>query len=1269
MRTSTSRPPTLQSTLLACLFLAIFPIASAAVVTTPMGIGGGGWISATAFHPDNPDYLIIGTDMSGCYLSTNRGVSYVPWSKGLDSPDLSGLGGGGARYVDDLLPVSREGESGFFAATHAGIYYRDFVDDSWSLQTQGQAQFPLGGWLDVPGPFSSLSDAGWGLLFAGMGHDRYEFDESSTLGDTTPLVWFASVQTGFAGATWYPLDDVPVPAETVRDITAAYVNGESLYVVIATPSGVFMRYLGIPVWNQLSDESDCWSVHLTPEGTLYASFAENGGAPDKGVYRIPNVMVPSPTWVETVNLASTDPCIRVPYMSVAKDLGSGEDRITVATRRQKGAGSDCGNLPGHGVYRAQVDGTDCCTPADSRIWISPSTGPQYQGDLFYFKQNNFEPTVLNQGWVNFWGFSVECAPAVLITDTEYAAVPINAHFFVYDGEVDTWSQAYTTDLQETENGMALWRGRGWHETGVTDFAFTADHAVVAGALDVGAIKSRSDAGASFDFTKWLPLFTVDREENPMQIIEAQFVGARGDDIYLSSGSARVHVGDATTCHFVRYHKVGADQWTWSSIGEAAQTSIEIEGTIVFNDFAFVDDDHVFICYQREKRIPETPTVPAHDQFTEAGVLQLSNNQQADWALSLHSAGLPDASTDLASYASARILYNPNAAYPALWLAIKGGIYRLALPVTEASVWEPVDGLGSAYENCRSIAMSANGDVIYVGTQGAGVGSGSVGAVLMCDQPNQAGPLTWEIVGDAHNFGFATPGGTAWSGDPADKLSWVEAIAVHPQRPYEIYVGLYSEWWSLEPLGVWRSKGKDKLWTRYNALDFNGSGVRSLAFVPCQSNCTSFQLVAGLRGQEMYRMTVTGNQGGPGCPYVYTWDGSAFAQDNTLLAPVNRAAAGTPDANVVDAYVLQQPLVEREGRLDLQIREFERERSWIDQVGLAAVDHPAGTTLSIGPDGAPRLLDGWLTPAEAATADGADVYALLARRDGDVFAGQPGDVVELSYALPAGGLPTDGLTVRSEDKQVEEPILPKGAVAGIAVEAFDPVAGDFVAVGDVSPRERPSLDTVTFTDALREHLAGARQLRLRLTWQSAHRLDFAGLPLPSDAACSPRLLSLASARHSVDGDARGLLSTPDGHFARLEPGETLALSFAAPAAVANGMQRSYVLRATGHYLHLDTKDEPTGEPLAFGLEPNVPNPFNPKTQLAFTLPAPGAVSLRIYAVSGRLVRELATGRLEAGRHVLDWDGRDAAGAEQSSGIYFARLVTPFGEQRTKMTLLR
>ncbi|MBN1825301.1 MAG: right-handed parallel beta-helix repeat-containing protein [Candidatus Eisenbacteria bacterium] len=110
---------------------------------------------------------------------------------------------------------------------------------------------------------------------------------------------------------------------------------------------------------------------------------------------------------------------------------------------------------------------------------------------------------------------------------------------------------------------------------------------------------------------------------------------------------------------------------------------------------------------------------------------------------------------------------------------------------------------------------------------------------------------------------------------------------------------------------------------------------------------------------------------------------------------------------------------------------------------------------------------------------------------------------------------------------------------------------------------------------------------------------------------------------------------------------------------------------GTYVVLWSEDVRSGEeiPARFALHPNMPNPFNPITRIAFDLPVRAEVSLRVYDVSGRSVRTLRDGTMNAGRHEVVWDGTNNAGRSVASGIYFYRIDAGDEKAVRKMTLIR
>jgi len=103
---------------------------------------------------------------------------------------------------------------------------------------------------------------------------------------------------------------------------------------------------------------------------------------------------------------------------------------------------------------------------------------------------------------------------------------------------------------------------------------------------------------------------------------------------------------------------------------------------------------------------------------------------------------------------------------------------------------------------------------------------------------------------------------------------------------------------------------------------------------------------------------------------------------------------------------------------------------------------------------------------------------------------------------------------------------------------------------------------------------------------------------------------------------------------------------------------------------DDPTRPEGTvPLVYRLYRGAPNPFNPRTQVAFDLPRAGLVRLRVYDLRGALVRTLVETTLPAGHHVATWDGTDQGGATVASGAYLFAIDTGGFHARQKGLLLK
>lgn len=83
----------------------------------------------------------------------------------------------------------------------------------------------------------------------------------------------------------------------------------------------------------------------------------------------------------------------------------------------------------------------------------------------------------------------------------------------------------------------------------------------------------------------------------------------------------------------------------------------------------------------------------------------------------------------------------------------------------------------------------------------------------------------------------------------------------------------------------------------------------------------------------------------------------------------------------------------------------------------------------------------------------------------------------------------------------------------------------------------------------------------------------------------------------------------------------------------------------------------------------PNPFNPRTRVSYYVDKPGTVALTVFDSSGRLTRTLFSGFQMSGTHEVVWDGKNNAGKDAASGVYFCRIVTGTQHTSKRMVLIR
>jgi len=115
-----------------------------------------------------------------------------------------------------------------------------------------------------------------------------------------------------------------------------------------------------------------------------------------------------------------------------------------------------------------------------------------------------------------------------------------------------------------------------------------------------------------------------------------------------------------------------------------------------------------------------------------------------------------------------------------------------------------------------------------------------------------------------------------------------------------------------------------------------------------------------------------------------------------------------------------------------------------------------------------------------------------------------------------------------------------------------------------------------------------------------------------------------------------------------------------------VERSIDVEPGAYKLDLVPKSK---KPTKLALYPNMPNPFNAATKIAFDLPKEADVKVEVYNMIGQKVKTLVAKHLDAGHYTVVWDGTDDDGNGVVSGVYFYRLSAYGKVQTRKMMLVR
>lgn len=293
-------------------------------------------------------------------------------------------------------------------------------------------------------------------------------------------------------------------------------------------------------------------------------------------------------------------------------------------------------------------------------------------------------------------------------------------------------------------------------------------------------------------------------------------------------------------------------------------------------------------------------------------------------------------------------------------------------------------------------------------------------------------------------------------------------------------------------------------------------------------------------------------GGGGCPFISTWNGTNFELDNNLLA-LSEVSHGS---DVVDYYLLQKTLAQKEsGSYQLLLSEFENEHSYLDRLQLFAVDHNSNANVAVGRYG--QILT-YTEPSSAVSAiddNHKNVKHILGAIDSDYYEGYNGSHVTLNFG--------DELDVTEGAKLVMRADFPEKEAWSIHVQVQDE-GGNWNTVATVIPRVHWATEIVD----LSEHLPDAHDnLKVRLYFTADHKVDFVGLDTSPQATIDVYKGQMISGVHSAEGNITASLLCSDDVYAELVPEQEIILSFTLPPQTLG--ERSFLLVIEGHYYRIPT----------------------------------------------------------------------------------------------------
>ena len=860
------------------LFLLVIslPLMALATTYTPEGVGGGGWLYAGAINSNNPDIMVVGSDMMGVHRSANGGLTWHPWNTGIPDGEFRAT-----YYIQDLLYVDSPIWSGFFAASVGGVM-RARDDADWDHITEPEDYHYLrDGNLEEPWsyPFSCLAFNGVDTVYIGAGMNRWdpeagapswansweaypELSEAtfsgSSDGDAQYTVWSYNLTSN---GPLQPLTITGNQSGAARDIGARQIDGKD-YMVVTTMTGIWLHdgtewinlsenvqlyYNGQDRGHALDFESDPslwpWGAHITARGSLYISTIrnENNDLYPGGVYRIFDITadlaemrfqwvgndnkLPPDNWgddgltLREYGFVPTDSVAHLHNMSVLDGVGDAPDEIYMGDRKNK-----------HGLFRVYQEYLD----EELSCNVKHCTWTQWRDGIVTLFSDPDE--YIDKGWASDFGTgNLLFKPALAATpEGTRVLVQFSGRLHVSNDSGETFINSYCTEVPDTD----LWQTKGYNELAVVDMDFDQDGRLLFGAGDVGNFYEDDTYGSYYDYLA-IPLDQdATNEDDYAWTREGGYVTTVAN--WSRTGQTALFVQKGRGVHatapsklFMRHPDVYDGEW------KNITSELDELDHYVFGDLIVVKDTTIFMAY---KWYPDPYVGQGWSEDIEEGVLKGVYQENGSWIWDEFSEGLSTTNSQTWVF---QLLYNSFS--KRVFAATERGLF--VLDGLRDGDWEkvPEEVILDKYSHTVSLAQSEKGKEIFAGTSSSWDYS-KTGTLLKCTNPGaDIADMQWQPMintdPDDYHFEFGDPYclPEAMDGRADEALPQLRALAVSPGTDDTVFVGLRvyinGNAAFMKQEGIWVYNRSDcGIWEHFSlGTAMEGVSIRSLAFDPTDSN--------------------------------------------------------------------------------------------------------------------------------------------------------------------------------------------------------------------------------------------------------------------------------------------------------------------------------------------------------------------------------------------------------------------------------------------------